>query len=92
MYPHLCPLLATLCINTPNSSYSRVFTVVFWPLLCDSLSFMFFLVQFLIKILKSICLFFFLLPISASLCLSAYLFFVVYRFGDKLVGFFFVLF
>lgn len=74
MYPHQCPLLATFCINTPNSSYSCVFTVVFWPVLCDSVSFMFFLVQFPIKFLKSIYFFSFCclsLPLSVSLLICS---------------------
>lgn len=74
MCPHLCPLLATFCINTPNSSYTYVFTVVFWPVLCDSVSFMFFLVQFPIKFLKSIYFFSFCclsLPLSVSLLICS---------------------
>lgn len=74
MYPHQSPLLATFCINTPNSSYSCVFTVAFWPALCDSVSFMFFLVQFPIKFFKSIYFFSFCclsLPLSVSLLICA---------------------
>lgn len=54
--------------------------VVFWLVLCDSVSFMFLWYSFPSNSLNQSI--FFLLPISASLCLSAYLFFVAYRPGD----------
>lgn len=82
MYPHLCRLLTTFCINAPNSSYSCVLQWSFgqpFVIQCHSC---FFWYSFPSNSSSQSA--FFLLPISASLCLSAYLFFVAYRSGDKL--------
>lgn len=87
MDPHLCPLLATFCINTPNSSYSCVLQWSFGQFSVIQCHSCFFWYSFPSNS-SSQSTFFFLLPISASLCLSAYLFFVAYRFGDKLFFFF----